>query len=422
MIELTNIIMIEEGYAQALDVLKKNITPMGFSASTEKHANYYSVWSRDHSVCSIAAFLSGDKELIDTAKKGLLLLLRSQADYGQVPSYIEVENRKKEYGGFGSITSVDSNLWVIIATASAYKRTKDKIFITDANMIRLKRIYSLLRSFDINNSGLIIVPKAGDWADIFNRTYHVLYDECLYYQALRDLKYLFGEGLQRTNNPDIRKKIKKRISWISKRQSQVKRLINELFWFTKENIPKIFERYMIIEKIEEQEYPYYQSHLMPFKHHWHKRFETFGNLLAAATGIANKKRTKQIINHVLQNKVNKPFPIKAMHPPVYKNEKGWEPIYRLKEQPHTYHNGGLWPLIGGFWIYLLVKAKMPKLAERELKNLSENLKKQNWKFNEYMNGQTGKPMGRTYQAWSAASYIIAYQAIKHNVNIFDRKS
>ena len=411
--------LIEKTYQKALEVMHMNVTPLGFSATTEKYNNYYSVWARDHSICAIAAVLTKDKVLIDTAKKGILYLLRKQIDHGQVPSYIEIENRKKSYGGLGSITSVDSNMWVVIAAAILYKRTKDRRFISDTNMLRYKKLYRLLKAFDSNDCGLIEVPKAGDWADIFNRTHHVLYDECLYYQALKDLLFLFKEGLERTDSAEIAKKIKKRIRWLAKRKPRVKRKLNELFWFTKKSIPKVIYEYMIYDKIEEEDYHYYQSHLMPFKLHWHKRFDSFGNILALATKIADRRKRRKVIKHVLNNNINKPFPIKSLYPPVLKKHKGWESIYQEKEQPYTYHNGGIWPVIAGFWIYVLKKNKYNKTALVELEILAKYLKKQRWKFNEYMHGKTGKPLGRKYQAWSAAGYIIAYHSVNNNnINLF----
>ena len=33
-----------------------------------------------------------------------------------------------------------------------------------------------------------------------------------------------------------------------------------------------------------------------------------------------------------------------------------------------------------------------------------------WEFNEWAHGLTGKPMGKAYQTWSAASYLAAYMS------------
>ena len=35
-----------------------------------------------------------------------------------------------------------------------------------------------------------------------------------------------------------------------------------------------------------------------------------------------------------------------------------------------------------------------------------------WEFNEWVHGATGRPMGKAYQAWSAASFIRACHEIE----------
>ena len=414
--------IIDDTYSKAIEILEMNTTSIGFSASVEKVDNYFSVWARDHSICTLAACLTEDKRLISTAKKGILFLLRRQIDHGQVPSYIEIEGRKKDFGGFGLITSIDSNLWVVIAAAHLHRLTGDRRFISKSNMIRYKKFYRLFKAFDSNDCGLIEVPKAGDWADVFGRTYHVLYDECLYYQALKDLDYLFSKGIEMNpameSDKYIRDNIKKRIRWIRKRRPRVKRRINELMWFTKDNIGRIRKEYYIIEGIREMDYDYYQSHLTPFKIDWEKRFDSFGNILAILTGIANRDKSERIIRHVKSNRINHPFPIKSLYPPVFRHEKDWEPIYRLKQQPYTYHNGGIWPVISGLWIHVLEKRGHHRLAEEELWRLADNIRRDQFLFHEYYHGKTGRPCGRVHQAWSAAGYIIAYHSVKDKIRIF----
>lgn len=415
--------LIQETYNIAVNILRENITKLGFSASTEKHANYFSVWARDHAITSLGALLTNDSELMDIAKRGILVLLKKQVDHGQVPSYIEIENGNRVYGGLGQITSIDSNLWVIICAANIFRKTKDKRFISETNFERYKKLYRLIKAFDSNNCGLIEVPRAGDWADIFNRTYHVLYDECLYYQALKDLKYLFSEVIKHQNNKknpnkSLIKDAQKRIKWINKRKPQVKKKINEFFWFTTDNMLKIFDTYMIYTKLKPQNYPYYQSHITPFKIKWNNRFDSFGNILAIATQIADEKKSQKIIKYVLDNKINYPFPIKALFPAVRENDQDWEPIYKIKEQTHMYHNGGIWPVIAGFWIYVLTKNTKKKIAKQELLRFANQIKQQDNLFHEYLHGKTGEPQGRTKQAWSAAGFIIAKKSVEGKVKLF----
>lgn len=407
----------DRAYAHAIEVLEKNTTKLGFSATPEKFVNYYSVWARDHAITSIGAMLTNDKKLIKASIKGILTLLKAQEYNGQVPTYIEIESRKRVYGGLGSITSIDSNMWVVIAAAQLYKRTQHKKLIDEKRINNYRRLYRLLRAFDSNNCGLLECHIAGDWADVFKRTYHVLYDECLYYQFLKSLEYLYKAALEKkTCDTTLTQKIASSIKYIIKRKRKVKSEINRKFWITRENKESLREEYMIQTELKGDR-PFYQSHIEPFRLDWEHRFEAFGNILAIATEIAPEKRTKQIITFVMRNKIHYPQ-LKILDPPVHQHDIDWEPIYERKEQPHVYHNGGVWPFISGFWIYTLMKSKKKQLAKTQLKEFAQFLKQQNWLFNEYHHGQSLEPLGRNNQAWSAAGYIIAYHAVMHNYNIF----
>ncbi len=86
--------------------------------------------------------------------------------------------------------------------------------------------------------------------------------------------------------------------------------------------------------------------------------------------------------------------------------------------PHHYHNGGIWPFIGGLWVRFLAKLGKQELAHRELASLAEACRTGiygEWEFNEWMHGITGRPMGKAHQAWTSASYIAAYQALYHDM-------
>jgi hypothetical protein len=40
-----------------------------------------------------------------------------------------------------------------------------------------------------------------------------------------------------------------------------------------------------------------------------------------------------------------------------------------------------------------------------------------WEFTEWAHGNTGRPMGKAFQAWSAASYVAAYIACQGDTTI-----
>ncbi|MBX2997750.1 MAG: hypothetical protein KF893_04510 [Caldilineaceae bacterium] len=112
-----------------------------------------------------------------------------------------------------------------------------------------------------------------------------------------------------------------------------------------------------------------------------------------------------------------PYPTKAIYPPIYPGEPGWRDYYRSRNLnlPHQYHNGGIWPMIGGFHVAALVRHGWMREAERQLHSLAEANHDGidgEWEFNEWLHGDSGHPMGFGKQAWSAAMYVYAYNAVK----------
>lgn len=72
-------------------------------------------------------------------------------------------------------------------------------------------------------------------------------------------------------------------------------------------------------------------------------------------------------------------------------------------------------MVGGFYVAALVKAGRPAEAERQLARLAEANRQglhQEWEFNEFLHGQTGRPMGAIGNAWSAGMYVYAYAAVQ----------
>jgi glycogen debranching enzyme len=95
----------------------------------------------------------------------------------------------------------------------------------------------------------------------------------------------------------------------------------------------------------------------------------------------------------------------------------------LLNLPNHYHNGGIWPFIGGLWVRYLHKLKLSELARRELIKLARLCAQglsQEWEFNEWHHGVTGRPMGKAYQTWSAASFIRACHDLHLDSDSIDR--
>ena len=114
--------------------------------------------------------------------------------------------------------------------------------------------------------------------------------------------------------------------------------------------------------------------------------------------------------------VNEPYPVKCLYPAVQSGANDWKDYFitNFLNLPDHYHNGGIWPFIGGLWVRFLFECGRKELAFQELNSLADACRVGiygEWEFNEWMHGQTGRPMGKAHQAWSAASYIAAYNAL-----------
>jgi glycogen debranching enzyme len=86
--------------------------------------------------------------------------------------------------------------------------------------------------------------------------------------------------------------------------------------------------------------------------------------------------------------------------------------------PHQYHNGGIWPFIAGFWAILLAQSGRRDMALQELTRYAEACRVNDWEFNEWFHGKTGKPMGMAGQSWNAALYVFAYRVLRDNLTLY----
>ena len=112
-----------------------------------------------------------------------------------------------------------------------------------------------------------------------------------------------------------------------------------------------------------------------------------------------------------------PYPTKAIYPPIYPSEAHWREYYRSRNLnlPHQYHNGGIWPMIGGLHVAALARHGWQEEAERLLIRLAKANRQgiyHPWEFTEWLHGDSGHPMGYAQQGWSAAMFLYADHAVR----------
>ena len=177
--------LIAEGYRHALLALRKTISPLGFCACslqdnevTGVDINYRSVWARDGSIVIIGTMGLDDPDIRTAQEATLRTLFDRLAPNGQMPANVRIEDGVPDYSGVGGICAIDSALWAIVAFHAYVRKTNDVALLKEYST-QLQRVMDWLGALDSNNDLLLEIPEAGDWTDLFGRSYHVLYDEVL---------------------------------------------------------------------------------------------------------------------------------------------------------------------------------------------------------------------------------------------------
>ena len=110
--------LLQECHERAIDVLKRNSTPVGVRAAapTElaKKREYTAIFGRDAAICALGMALSGDPALERAAIAGLDTLGAHQAPNGQIPKFVAPERSEADFWYLGCI---DATLWWLIALA-----------------------------------------------------------------------------------------------------------------------------------------------------------------------------------------------------------------------------------------------------------------------------------------------------------------
>jgi sucrose-6F-phosphate phosphohydrolase len=400
----------KEALERAVESLRRNITPMGFSAAslvdnplTKEDSNYFAVWSRDGIKTGLWSLCLNDPDVTECFRRTLTLMAQHQTDSGQIPANVQIKTGKPDYAGIGDIASIDSVLWFVIGSTRYATHTGDHAFLREMYP-HIGRAMSWLKAHDSNNCGLIEIPESSDWMDLFPRSYNVLYDEVLWYQACRDFSVvlaMMGEDSQS----------------YAELTEQIRNKIVRQFWPTAQKLSDARESFSETQ-FTLGEAQYLLAQISPFGFSW--RCDVYANLLGGLVGLLDEHKMEQLFQFLWGVGVNAPYPVKCLYPAVQSGANDWKDYFitNLLNLPDHYHNGGIWPFIGGLWVRFLAKLGKMELAHQELNGLAEACRLGiygEWEFNEWLHGQTGRPMGKAHQAWTAASYIAAYQALHHDL-------
>jgi glycogen debranching enzyme len=381
--------LIDKAYDKALAVLNACAQPTGFYASGLKDG-YEATWSRDSNITALGASLVGNK-FQTTIKKSLELLAKHQSENGQIPNCVGSYNIERK----SAITfnSIDSSLWFIIGHF-VYTQAYNDTDLLEKHRQHLLKALMWLKFQDTNEDKILVQQPTMDWMDAFPHKYgRVINTQALYYLTLR----LIGDN-----------KLSTRIKMVTNGE---------------------IEKYLALY---DDKLGYYRPWV--WKDHNGDReseewFDTLGNLLAIVSGMATPKIAQNILDYIDKHEINRPYPCKCIWPPIKPEDKEWHSYFAKCDarEPLHYLNAGIWPFIGGFYIVALLKTGQTKKARIELENLAQSVLQgvklrpemdKPYEFNEWLHGAQGDPRGEPYQAWSAGSYIYAYECVKQEKVIF----
>jgi len=358
--------ILEKAYDRAVEVLSMCSTKNGFFASAGKEG-YDAVWSRDSMITSLGGSLVEDK-FKKVFAASIVTLGKNQSKNGQIPNAIDKFANRKHHVDFKSI---DSSLWYLIGHYIYAMRYKDKSLL-NKHKRNINEALDWLACQDTGEVGVLAQLPTSDWQDAFPHKYgYTINTQALYFEVL----CLIGKKKEAEN---------------------LKRLIN------KDQDDKLWNGQFYV--------PYRWKNHGKYKEigDW---FDSLGNLLAVVFGLADRSQAEKILSYIKKKKINQPYPVRTIYPPITRKSKGWHDYFLDCDagKPNNYSNGGIWGFQGGFYVLALIKLKKYKEAELELKKLAEIELRGD--FPEWIHPKTKECYGKL-QAWEAGMYILAYESFK----------
>jgi hypothetical protein len=371
-------------YARAKAVLNLCVTPDGMKASG-RAVGHHQVWARDSMMTLLGAQHVPDARIRASLLASISLLRQKQANNGAIPNNVDCATLKPNFRAYA-----DAGLWWIIGSS---------ILAPDPEAAA--RVLHWYECQDVDQTGIISMQESADWQDLFRTRGKGLYLNCLYVIALR-------------------------ASGKFERADAVSERINRYFWYRGDGDMLRHMRHSFSTETPEQQDSLGRRRWLPEKKHlvteryylpylgfraageW---FDSLGNLLAILAGVADEEQTREILDFMEREQMDS-APMRSLTPVVRPGDSDWCDYYGMLNLPNQYHNGGVWPFIGGFYVAALVRAGRLTQASRALDNLT--VLNRAGEFNEWHHGETLAPMGVMDQAWSAGMYLFALECVSRS--------
>ena len=388
----------------------------------ERQEHYSSLWARDsaHTIIGIGvgamvADATTRVTLIKAGRASLQTLAERQYPNGQIPNVIWPQTGYMDCGETGG---VDGSALFVIALRAHLKAAPDDAFRAQM-MPAVRRAVEWLLLRDMNQEGIIDSPEAGDWMDsTFVRSGKMLSNNVLLAEALNAAAHLVGGGPEHVRYQSLRADLIRRINFAfwPEDNSDWRFMVGPLGTPETERSTGSYPnpaRQAAYAAAHRGDRDHYISHITYAE--FVDKCDVLANVFAVLFEVAGKQRSMTIMRRLHSSAQSLACPISTYLEPVdesdpsgmYKAHVDHFQGRRWRNAPGQYHNAGIWPYIGGYYVWALAKVGMRAEATAELQRLStSNLQTD---FSEWLEFSSGVPGGPQGQAWNAALLLRAAQ-------------
>jgi hypothetical protein len=401
-------------------VLRASVTRDGLLASAAL-PHYAALWTRDVAFAALGANAAGDPALAEAVARSLLSLARRQAGTGQIPN---AWWPGRGYWDFHEAGCTDATCLFIVA-ASQHLQAHPDAGLQRRLWLHLRRAARWLADQDANQFTLIDSPSGGDWMDsTLQRSGKLLYVNVLYHRALVGMAALApdGGGSYRDRAALLRRKLDL-LLWPEPGSDHAALLegTGHPPWADAHFPHPIGPAARRAAMRDDRRH--YLSHVDGGR--YVDECDVLGNVLAVLYGVAASDRSLRIMEFLHGSEAARPYPMRTYTRDFAAGDR-WgmyrhdlEPFQdpRWRNPPGRYHNGGVWPFIGGLYVVALERVGMQVEARAELARLAAANRLSTepgeaWGFHEWIDATTGEPGGAPSQSWSAGTYLLAVQALR----------
>ncbi|MFQ5554475.1 MAG: hypothetical protein ACE5GC_03780 [Acidimicrobiia bacterium] len=407
--------LVDQALLRSIALLRRAVLPEGFVASPVL-GHYAGVWARDAAMACMGAAMSGEEDLLDATEATLRSLAGLTGDRGQVPNAYWPE---RGYWDWGEAGVVDATPWFVLALVHYVERT-GRTALAGELWPTVVRCMQWLAHRDTTGTRLVDSPAGGDWMDSsLNRSGRVFHVNVLASWAASGAA---GLGA-RLGLPTVQS-----IAPVA--------AVHGLFWpapgadladLQVDAAHPLGADLRFPHPLSSSEYGRLsrddRRHFLASVSYgkFVDRCDVLAHCLAIAGGVARGERARIVLDYLDDTACAEPFPSRTWPTPFEPGDPGGlldehadglqDP--RWRNPPGSYHNGAVWPYIGGVHAVAAAVAGRSDRAAQLLEGVAaaNRLGDPAWGFHEWIRVPDGSPGGARDQVWNAGAFVWAYRTI-----------